>query len=339
MIAKLKSIFEDRMLIISTQSSTRFIALKPWQQIIFYIFIITVPSYVTYQYNKVVNTAYIQNIINENAETKKENKKLQEKLGILTGQVDQINQYVENVTEMNNKNNNSEKSKNNNDIEKKISYTIDMLNKRAAKLSTAINNISTIQRYVANKENTSAIGGPYSKKISNLKLNIKAPMEINIENINSEIQKLISLEKLIADMPFGAPVKRNKYLITSYFGSRADPFHHQPAMHAGIDIQHPKKNGKIIATASGVVTFAGKGSAYGNYVDIKHNSKQEENTISTRYAHLSKIFVKSGQFVYKGEAIGTEGATGRASGRHVHYEVRINNTPVNPLYLVENKRI
>jgi murein DD-endopeptidase MepM/ murein hydrolase activator NlpD len=202
-----------------------------------------------------------------------------------------------------------------------------------------INKISTTQIYIANKEKTSAIGGPYSKKISNLKLNLQSPNEINIQNIDSEIQKLISLEKLIADMPFGPPVKRNEYLITSYFGSRSDPFHHQPAMHAGLDIQHPKKNGKIIATASGVVTFAGKGIAYGNYVDIKHNSKQEINTVATRYAHLSKIFVKNGEFVQKGQPIGMEGVTGRASGRHVHYEVRINNTPVNPLYLVENKKI
>lgn len=112
--------------------------------------------------------------------------------------------------------------------------------------------------------------------------------------------------------------------VTGSFGERIDPFNGEGAFHSGVDIGssygHP-----IIAPADGVVTITETMGGYGKTIMIDHG-----NGISTRYGHLSGFAVTAGQRVQRGEVIGYVGESGRSTGPHLHYEVRINDTPVNP---------
>ncbi len=111
---------------------------------------------------------------------------------------------------------------------------------------------------------------------------------------------------------------------TSPFGVRMDPFLHEPAMHTGIDIRG-EVGESVHATAAGKITIAGWDGGYGNMVEIDHG-----NGLSTRYGHLSQIDVRVGDEVRIGQVIGRIGSTGRSTGPHLHYETRIDGTPVNP---------
>ncbi|HEX8925400.1 MAG TPA: M23 family metallopeptidase [Terriglobales bacterium] len=112
--------------------------------------------------------------------------------------------------------------------------------------------------------------------------------------------------------------------LTSSFGERIDPFNGEGAFHAGVDISVPYGT-PVVAPADGVVAMADFQSGYGKMIKLNHN-----NGISTRYGHLSGFAVTAGQKVHRGQLIGYVGATGRVTSPHLHYEVRINETPVNP---------
>ncbi|MGH9341380.1 MAG: M23 family metallopeptidase [Acidobacteriota bacterium] len=109
------------------------------------------------------------------------------------------------------------------------------------------------------------------------------------------------------------------------FGWRIDPFSGKRDFHSGIDISAPHGN-KVIATADAVVSFAGSRYAYGKMVTLEHKFG-----ISTRYGHMTRTAVVTGQTVKKGDIIGYVGSTGRATGPHLHYEVRLNGQALNPL--------
>src|SRR5437016_1189135 len=112
--------------------------------------------------------------------------------------------------------------------------------------------------------------------------------------------------------------------ITGSFGERIDPFNGEGAFHCGVDIS-ASYGQPVIATADGVVMFADFMGGYGREVTIEHG-----HGISTRYGHLANFAVISGQQVHRGDIIGYVGLSGRSTGPHLHYEVRINDTPVNP---------
>ncbi len=112
--------------------------------------------------------------------------------------------------------------------------------------------------------------------------------------------------------------------ITGSFGERIDPFNGEGAFHSGVDIGS-SYGAQIIAPANGVVTFTDVMGGYGKAIMIDHG-----NGISTRYAHLSGFAVTPGQHVHRGDVIGYVGESGRSTGPHLHYEVRINDIPVNP---------
>lgn len=109
------------------------------------------------------------------------------------------------------------------------------------------------------------------------------------------------------------------------YGNRDDPFTGELDFHPGIDISAPRGT-KVLASADGLVVFAGRRLGYGRLVNIEHKFG-----ISTRYGHLDRYVVKAGQRVKKGDIIGYVGSTGRATGTHLHYEVRLRNQPLNPL--------
>ncbi|HEU4704277.1 MAG TPA: M23 family metallopeptidase [Sphingomicrobium sp.] len=137
-------------------------------------------------------------------------------------------------------------------------------------------------------------------------------------------KKLDTLQDGAIAVPSDKPVKTGAF--TSGYGVRSDPFQGRAAMHAGIDLAGTVGTA-IFATADGVITDAGYNSGgYGNLIKIDHG-----RGIETRYGHLSSMIVREGQRVKRGELIGRMGSTGRSTGSHLHYEVRIDGRPVNPV--------
>ena len=116
--------------------------------------------------------------------------------------------------------------------------------------------------------------------------------------------------------------------ISSGYGWRNDPFGRGGRRHEGIDL--PGRLGsQVYATGSGIVSYAGRAGGYGNLVQISH-----PGGLVTRYGHLSHILVAEGSSVSKGTVVGLMGSTGRSTGSHLHYEVRVRGVPVNPLGFV-----
>jgi murein DD-endopeptidase MepM/ murein hydrolase activator NlpD len=113
-------------------------------------------------------------------------------------------------------------------------------------------------------------------------------------------------------------------LITAGFGQRMDPFSGEGSFHAGLDISAPYGTG-VEAAAEGLVFYAGPDQGYGNEILIDHGYG-----IKTKYGHLSQISVVVGQEVNRGQVIGAVGTSGKATGPHLHYEVLVQETPVNP---------
>ncbi len=129
-------------------------------------------------------------------------------------------------------------------------------------------------------------------------------------------------------LPSVAPVKEGWY--SSNFGWRVDPFNGQSAMHEGVDYVVPEGT-PIYASAGGVVSYADNHPSYGNMVEIEHG-----NDIITRYAHASKVLVKVGQVVRRGEKIAEVGSTGRSTGNHLHFEIRYKGSAQNPVRFLKN---
>ncbi len=143
-----------------------------------------------------------------------------------------------------------------------------------------------------------------------------------------ELKSLLEEKRsLLASTPTIWPVNG---LITAGYGYRQSPFTGQREMHEGLDIAAPHGT-PILATADGIVTFSGPLAAFGNVVFINHG-----HGFTTFYAHNSSNRVKEGQPVRRGEVIASVGTSGRTTGPHVHYEVQVNGTTVNPLkYIVD----
>ena len=134
--------------------------------------------------------------------------------------------------------------------------------------------------------------------------------------------ELMSAQVRTALLPQNTPVPAG--FVGSGFGSRLDPFSGQMAMHAGLDFAAPVGT-PILAAAGGVVSASEYNAAFGNVVVIDHG-----NGLQTLYAHASKVNVRAGEIVRKGQPIALVGSTGRSTGAHLHFEVHVNGTPQNP---------
>jgi murein DD-endopeptidase MepM/ murein hydrolase activator NlpD len=138
-------------------------------------------------------------------------------------------------------------------------------------------------------------------------------------------KKLDQLQDGIIAVPSDKPVKTDVEF-TSGFGTRSDPFRAGAAFHPGIDLAGTYGT-PIYATADGTVIHAGwNNGGYGNLVEIDHG-----RGISTRYGHMSAILVHEGDHITRGQQVGRMGSTGRSTGNHLHYEVRIDGRAVNPI--------
>lgn len=161
------------------------------------------------------------------------------------------------------------------------------------------------------------IGGPETVEALDKAADL---LEREVRQINDHLRSDILR---LASIPSGMPV--NGY-VTDGFGIRRNPFGGEGReFHEGLDIA-VEFGTPVSATADGLVIFAAPHAGYGNVVTLYHS-----NGITTRYGHLSRITVESGQRVKRGDQIGHAGSTGRSTGPHVHYEVRDNDQPVSPL--------
>ncbi|MBR9765658.1 MAG: peptidoglycan DD-metalloendopeptidase family protein [Rhodobacteraceae bacterium] len=154
------------------------------------------------------------------------------------------------------------------------------------------------------------------------------------ERANAILQRLeeLDLYRLAAEKaPFAMPVHA-RFRYSSGFGTRRDPKTGGIRQHYGTDMAAPVGT-PLYSAGDGVVTHAGWSTGYGRLVKIKHDFG-----IETRYAHMSRIGVKVGQRVSRGERIGDMGASGRVTGPHLHYEIRVGGKPVNPMIYIKAAR-
>ncbi|WP_100643096.1 M23 family metallopeptidase [Alteromonas facilis] len=153
------------------------------------------------------------------------------------------------------------------------------------------------------------------------------------EQLLQQVKQLDALESVLLGHHIqdisevaGRPVKSG--WLSSYYGMRDDPFTGEPAMHKGIDFAGSDGD-PVIATAAGLVTWAGERYGYGNLVEIDHG-----NGLVSRYGHNAGLQVTMGDVVTKGQQIATMGSTGRSTGTHVHYEVLRQGQQIDPLPFV-----
>lgn len=169
----------------------------------------------------------------------------------------------------------------------------------------------------------SAEGGP----LETLSTSRDGSTDPRFERLGLSLARMDALEQGLAGVPQVVPVDSRE--ITSGFGYRSDPFTGGGAFHPGLDFRG-EYGAPIYAAADGTVSFVGQIHGYGNVVEISHG-----NGLLTRYAHMSKTMATVGEKVAAGDVIGKIGSTGRSTGPHLHFEVHINNTVVNPRPFLE----
>ncbi len=152
------------------------------------------------------------------------------------------------------------------------------------------------------------------------------------ELLNAALDQVTGLRRASIELPLRQPLREGRR--TSSFGYRLDPFLGKPALHSGLDLAAPKGT-NVTATAPGIVVAADWNGGYGQMVEIRH-----AHGFSTRYGHLSAIFVVPGTRVTAGTVIGRVGSTGRSTGPHLHYETRSRGGPVDPaLFIAAGKAL
>ncbi|PWJ85934.1 peptidase M23-like protein [Pseudaminobacter salicylatoxidans] len=163
----------------------------------------------------------------------------------------------------------------------------------------------------------SDIGGPL------IALDNPSQFDAKMRELDDSLDRLDKMKNTARRLPIANPAPGRS--VSSTFGVRRDPLIGTPALHSGMDFRAPQGSPARV-TAPGTVVRAGWNGGYGRMVEIDHG-----NGFSTRYGHLSRIDVKEGQKVSRGDAIGQVGSTGRSTGPHLHYEVRYKGEALNPL--------
>jgi murein DD-endopeptidase MepM/ murein hydrolase activator NlpD len=176
---------------------------------------------------------------------------------------------------------------------------------------------------LASLNDRSAQGGP----LIALSTSADGKLDPRFERLGISLARMSVLERGVAGLPQFLPASLQ--YISSGFGYRSDPFSGAGAFHAGLDFRGPY-GAPIYAAAKGTISFAGVRSGYGNCIEISHG-----NGMLTRYAHMSAFRATLGQQVAPGDVIGAIGSSGRSTGPHLHFEVRINDRPVNPRPFLE----
>lgn len=179
------------------------------------------------------------------------------------------------------------------------------------------------ERMLASLDDRSAMGGPLIEFLPEA----KATFDPRFRRLGLSLARMDALQRGLQGIPQVLPAAGNH--ITSGFGYRSDPFAGSPAFHAGLDFKGPT-GAPIYAAAKGRVAFVGQCPGYGKCVEIDHG-----NGLRTRYAHMSAFRARVGQTVAAGQPIGAVGSTGRSTGPHLHFEVRLHGQAVNPRPFLE----
>ncbi|WP_456401225.1 M23 family metallopeptidase [Persephonella sp.] len=173
-----------------------------------------------------------------------------------------------------------------------------------------------------------------SVKLENIEemIGLKPEDSLNISDRILQVSLTTSqIYFLFKNIPSGSPLSNT--VITSRFGYRKHPVNGHRDFHPGVDLR-ARIGTPVYATANGIVEFAGRKGNYGKLIIIQHNYG-----FKTLYGHLSKIKVKTGQFIEKGQIIGYTGKTGLINGPHLHYEIRYLQRPLNPVNFIRWKKL
>jgi len=190
-----------------------------------------------------------------------------------------------------------------------------------------------------NFESSLFIGGPTATSAEDVVVsgdNLFSQMDEMLVKLDGQERKMAVLESILMNTHIeeeifisGRPIQKG--WLSSYYGVRKDPFTGLPAMHKGVDFAG-EEGAAVLATGSGVVTWADSRFGYGNLVEIDHG-----DGVITRYGHNKELLVKVGELVSKGQQISLMGSTGRSTGPHVHYEVLQNGKQIDPLPYIYRK--
>ncbi len=189
--------------------------------------------------------------------------------------------------------------------------------RRSERATVAIRQLGLDPDAILRGEQRTAMGGPLES----------ADLDPRFEKLGLSVARMAALERGLQSIPQAMPASMDA--ISSGFGFRSDPFSGSGAMHSGLDFRGPT-GAPIYAAANGRISFIGMKSGYGKVVEITHG-----NGLMTRYAHMSRFNARPGQTVEAGEIIGAIGSTGRSTGPHLHFEVRIHGRAVNPRPFLE----
>lgn len=179
-------------------------------------------------------------------------------------------------------------------------------------------------------DNDTAMGGPLLPPVPGLAAAER--FEAQTQRAEKALESAGRARSILETLPVGRPMPE-RFEQTSGFGTRVDPFVGSLAMHAGIDFRAPTGT-PVKAISGGRVMTAGTQGGYGRMVEIDHGFG-----LTTRYAHMSAIEVSEGETVKKGDIIGAVGSTGRSTGPHLHYEVRIDEEATDPMRFVRAGRL
>ena len=179
------------------------------------------------------------------------------------------------------------------------------------------------KRMIATLDDRSAMGGPLIALLPST----ERSFDPRFRRLGLSLARMDALQRGLQGIPQVIPAASKH--ISSGFGYRTDPINGGPAFHAGLDFKGPT-GAPIYAAARGKIVFAGRHAGYGNSVEIDHG-----NGLRTRYAHMSAFRARVGESVRAGQLIGAVGSTGRSTGPHLHFEVRLNGQPINPRPLLE----
>ncbi len=182
-----------------------------------------------------------------------------------------------------------------------------------------------------------AVGGPFepaarADAVGGAYVTTERAFERAFGDVNRAVALMDGLRRALPFAPLRQPLP-GPLDVTSTFGYRTDPFLGRPALHSGMDLRAPYGD-PVRATASGRVTAAESSGGYGNMVEVDHGAG-----LATRYGHLSQIEVSEGEWVEAGAIIGRVGSTGRSTGPHLHYEVRVDGAAVDPFRYLKAGRL
>ncbi|HEX7872061.1 MAG TPA: M23 family metallopeptidase [Sphingobium sp.] len=200
----------------------------------------------------------------------------------------------------------------------------DAAHARLAEVEAAIREVGLNPRQLAGRGAArTGVGGPFIPASHAVAIR----EDTRLRSLAALLDRLATMEAALGVLPSGRPTMSP--ILTSSYGYRRDPFNGLAAFHAGLDF--PGAYGQpILAASEGRISFVGQRSGYGNCVEVDHG-----HGIMTRYAHLSGFVARPGQIVTRGQQIARMGSTGRSTGTHLHFEVRVNGAAVDPRPFLE----